>query len=66
MFECPKCKSDNINILTETHKGHEVEALCLCTDCFTGFEYWKAGIKQKRTYVDHHRVIKYQAAKGEG
>lgn len=59
MFECPKCKSTNIKILTETSKGHEVEALCLCTKCFTGFEYWKAWIEQKWEYIDSHRIIKY-------
>jgi hypothetical protein len=59
MFECPKCKSNNINILTETHKGHEVEALCLCEECLTGFEYWKMWEEQKRAYIEHHRTIKY-------
>ena len=59
MFECPKCKSDNIDILTETHRGHEVEALCLCKECLAGFEYWKAWVEQKRIYVDCHRIIKY-------
>ena len=59
MLECPKCKSNDIEVLTETSKAHEVEALCLCAKCLTGFEYWKMWLEQKREYVDCHRIIKY-------
>ena len=59
MFECPKCKSKDIEVLTETNRAHEVEALCLCTKCLTGFEYWKMWLEQKREHIDCHRIIKY-------
>ena len=59
MLECPKCKSNDIEVLTETSKAHEVEALCLCAKCLTGFEYWKMWLEQKKEYVDCHRIIKY-------
>lgn len=61
MVKCPKCNApmDNITVLSEISKGHECEALCFCQNCFSGFEYWKMWIEEKRVYIEDYRIIKY-------